>query len=329
MANSEARRFNYYISEILPHATAYDFADKETAIGQHITYMIDRLSSMFKWTGLPDTVPQRSLELYLMISGHCAFTNVDGAFYVFFGGIGGEPDVYYMPTTYVVANPALNLSRTFNIDKDCIVIPNDTMYLGLMPMLTKYGTMLAESELTLDMDNINTRIFDLITTPDDRTKAAAEEFLKQVRSGKLGVIADNKFLEGITTQPYGTGRDQSLTNIIEMIQYVKASEFNELGLNANYNMKRESLNTTESQMNNDALMPLIDDMLNCRKRACEKINAMYGLNIDVEFASAWRDNIIEQRAEIAEMIGATDVADDVEPDEIPVDDGGVDDEQNA
>lgn len=312
MANEE-RRFRYYLDSILPNATEYDFAEKQRAVGQHITYMLDRLSSMFKWTGLPDTIPQRSLELYLMVNGHCAFCEVNGEHYVFFGGLGGEPDVYYMPTKYVVANPALNLSKTFDINTDCIVIPNDTMYFGLIPMLTRYGTLMAESELTLDIANINTRIFDLITAPDDRTKAAAEEYLKKIREGKLGVIADNAFLDGINAQPYGNGRDNSITNIIELIQYVKASEFNELGLNANYNMKRESLNTSESQMNNDALMPLIDDMLNCRKRACEKINEMFGLNIDVEFASAWRDNIIEQNAEIAEMLSGTD--DKPEPDE--------------
>ena len=84
-----------------------------------------------------------------------------------------------------------------------------------------------------------------------------------------------------------------LTNLIESMQYYKASFFNELGLNANYNMKRESINSGESQLNNDALLPLIDDMLNNRKRCAEEVNKRFGTHITVGFASSWEDNQIE------------------------------------
>ena len=75
-----------------------------------------------------------------------------------------------------------------------------------------------------------------------------------------------------------------------MEQYLKASLLNELGLEANYNMKRESLNATEAQMGDDALQPLIDNMLKCRQEAAEKINEMFGTDISVEFNSAWEEN---------------------------------------
>ena len=84
-----------------------------------------------------------------------------------------------------------------------------------------------------------------------------------------------------------------LTDLIEERQYVKASFFNELGLNSNYNMKRESINSNESQLNDDMLHPLIDTMLAMRKEALEEVNAMFGTNITVEFNSAWADNEIE------------------------------------
>ena len=70
---------------------------------------------------------------------------------------------------------------------------------------------------------------------------------------------------------------------------MKASLLGELGLNANFNMKRERINTAESELNQDALLPLVDDMLAMRKKACEDINAMYGLNIDVEKNSSWKE----------------------------------------
>ena len=61
-------------------------------------------------------------------------------------------------------------------------------------------------------------------------------------------------------------------------------------------MKRESLNTSESQMNNDALLPLVDDMLKCRERAVEKVNEMFGTDISVALSSSWEDN--EQEIEL-------------------------------
>ena len=49
-------------------------------------------------------------------------------------------------------------------------------------------------------------------------------------------------------------------------------------------------------MNEDALLPLVDDMLKCRKDGLEKINKMYGTNITVDLSSSWkevRDSIVD------------------------------------
>ena len=273
---------------------SYDVKDKNKCTDQFIVYMLNRCQAMFEWSGLPDTVPERSLELYLQIYGHCCFTSVDNNYYVFYGGLGGEPDAYYMPTIYTVANPALNYTANLKINEECIVIPDDTMYMGLMPIFDRYAKQMTETELSLHIATINSRIIDLITAPDDKSKMSAEKYLQDVIDGKLGIIAENAFLDGIRAQPYGsTSNSNNITNLIELMQYQKASWWNEIGLNANYNMKRESLNSAESQLNNDSLLPLVDDMLNCRKKAAEKINDLYGLEISVDLASSWEDNLIE------------------------------------
>ena len=58
-------------------------------------------------------------------------------------------------------------------------------------------------------------------------------------------------------------------------------------------MKRESLNSTESQLNDDALMPFIDDMIANREEGLDQFNKMFGTNIKVKKSSAWMDNQIE------------------------------------
>ena len=60
-------------------------------------------------------------------------------------------------------------------------------------------------------------------------------------------------------------------------------------------MKRESINSNESQLNDDMLHPLIDDMLRERKEGIDRVNALFGLNIKVDFASAWLENEKEEQ----------------------------------
>jgi hypothetical protein len=55
-------------------------------------------------------------------------------------------------------------------------------------------------------------------------------------------------------------------------------------------MKRESINSGESQLNNDALLPLVDNMLKCRQEGFDRVNEKYGTNIKVELNSSWQYN---------------------------------------
>ena len=290
MGTNFPKIFERYIKGILPSVSPYSFEDKDRAISQKIAYMLNRTQSMFRWSGLPDSVPQRVLELYLQVNGNVCWYEHEGTLHVFTGSLGGTPDVYYMPTVCVISNPALQLSKTLKIGEECVVMPNDSLYIGMLPMFTQYATSMAETDLSLDIAAVNSRIVDLVSAPDDRTKNAAEEFFRQIRAGRPGVIAENAFLDGIKAQPYGTTGHSTITDLIELLQYQKASWYNELGLNANYNMKRESLNSAESQLNDDVLLPLVDDMLRMRKLYAEKVNEMYGTEISVELASAWEDN---------------------------------------
>ena len=300
----------------------YDFQDKTRATWYHISQMLIRTQSMFEYKGLPDSIPARHLEVMLQTRGHVAFYHTNGELYVFIGGLGGEPNVYYMPTVYTISNPALGISKNLKIGEDCIVMPSDSLYQGLMPILSHYATGITENELSMRCALINTRIVDLVSAQDDRTAESARIYFKQIEDGNLDVIAETAFIEGLKAQPYGSaGNTGILTDLIEMEQYWKASVFNELGLNANYNMKRESLNSAESQLNNDALLPLVDDMLKCRREALEKVNDMFGTDISVDFASSWKQNLEEAEAELEQIApGASVPVDDIISPEEPGED---------
>ena len=286
--------YSYYFDKFV--GKLYDFNDKELAVRNYVAYMLDRTQRIFEYKRLPDTIPQRMLEFLLQINGFACFGKRGEDLYAFYGGLGGEPDAYYRPTVCVVANPYLKFNKTFKIGEDCVIMRNDSLLYGLLPLFQRYATAMAENDISFRLSSVNTRIEFLLSAPDDATKAAAEKFLKDIEEGKQGVIASNEFLEGIKAQEVGRSM-RTFTDLIEYQQYLKASWFNEIGLNANYNMKREKLSTTESQMNNDALLPLVEDMLEQRRLALEQINEMFGTNISVDFASSWEKLLKEFEAE--------------------------------
>lgn len=286
-------------------STPYDFKNQRKLVRDHMEYMLTRTTRMFEYDGLPETIPSYILETYLQMNGMvCIFKEKD-MLYASFGGWGGEPNEYYIPTQFVVANPYLNIFKTFTNGVDCVIIRNDSEYKGLRSMFQRYATALATNDVSMILANINTRIISLIEAPDDKTKASAEEYLRKIQRGDMGIVASNAFLEGLKTSPFaGTNASSIITQLIELQQYYKASWYNELGLQANYNMKREAINSNESQLNEDALVPLIDDMLMSRQEGFAEVERLFGVKIDVSYGSVWEENEQERDMSLFDEMNA-------------------------
>ena len=258
---------------------------KNISLENEITY--NKTMAMFKYHNLPDTIPCYELENLLQKNGFACVAQVEGSLYAFDGGLGGEPNVYYRPTICTVANPALKLTRDFEIDKDCVIVKNDSNMVGLSHTIAKYNTLLAENEITMLIALINSRMNIIFSGADSATKASAEQYLNMIVQGKLGVISDNAFLESLKIQIGSTNRNNVFEDLIRLNQYLKAGLNNAIGLNSNSAMKKERLITAEIDVNNTALYPMVDDMLECRRIAIEKINAMFETDISVELNSSW------------------------------------------
>lgn len=289
-----------FYSDLIPE---FDILDKKQNFRKYVLMFLRITNRIFKYTGLPDTIPARTLEKLLQMKGVIFFYKTNPAFsaaspeklgdglYVFTGGYGGEENVYYEPTIANISNPCCpDIPLNLEIGKDCCVMWNDSFRQGLLPIIQKYAFLMVESDISILDAEYNLRIQSLIQASDDRTRASAELWLQQVIAGKPGIIA-GKSLDpetALATKPFATGgQTNAMSQLIEMHQYLKASFLNEIGLNANYNMKRERINSAESELNNDGLLPLVDDMLREREDALVKINEMFGMDIKVEKASAW------------------------------------------
>lgn len=264
-------------------------------------YMYARLQQMFSYKNLPDTIPSEMFEYYLLSGGLCFIMEHEGDLYAFQGGLGGEPDAYYRPTKFTVANPALKMSKVCDIKTDGILCKNDKMWMGLDALVSRYAYLMATNLITLNVVDIMLRCIALLSAPDDKTKKSAEIYLDKLVKGELGVIGDNPFFEGIKLQTLPSSNGSYLTQFIELHQYYKGSFYNEIGLNANFNMKREAIGKGEASLSQDSLLPLCDSMLECRIENVKRINEKYGTKIEVDYSSAWKDNQTESKFELIKL----------------------------
>lgn len=268
--------------------------DKQTVFDYYCKYTLTRTQSMFVYENLPETIPMKWLEYYLQVNGSCCIAEVNGNLYALLGNAGGEPDEYYQSTKYIVANPALELSKSYTIGEDCVLCKNDFMGIGLVPLVSRYCGLMSENVLTIRQSDISMRNLFMLSAPDDDTYQSTKHFLDELEQGRLAVVGDSAFFDGVKMQSNSHGTGDYMIQFIELQQYLRGSLYNELGLNANFNMKREALSGEELAMNDDALMPLIDDMLKRRREFVGQVNDMFGLNISVDYGSTWQSNVAEK-----------------------------------
>ena len=273
--------------------------NKTMLIDSYFKYMMAKTINMFEYENLPDTIPQRELELLLQIARFviwCKDKKSDNLF-VFYGGLGGMPNEYYQPTQAIVSNPYLRFTSVLDLEEfnkkgNCVVGWNDKLHIGLYPLNMRYSSLLAETDLTLKYQLVNMRFMNILTADDDTLKESVQTMFENVENGTgFGVIVSEQFMQQSklgSIETSNTSKNAQLKDVIEVKQYLMGSWYNELGLNANYNMKREAINESESDLNEDALLPLIDDMFESRKKMCDEVNKMFGTNISVKISSSWQ-----------------------------------------
>ena len=266
----------------------YDYKAKTRNVNNMISYMFAKTLSMFEYQGLPETIPQRELERLLQTYGYAFITEVNGELYAMAGSLAGtEKDPYGQPTEITINNVALNFNKTLNLKADGVLICNDDVRIGLVPLFEKGSTLLAENDVNMVMWGINSRIQKLISAPDDKSRESAELYIKKIIDGDLSIIADNALFDGVKMQAQTSSSVAGVQQMIEYHQFVKSNLYNEIGLSSNFNMKRERLISSEVDQAEDSLFPFVYNMMENRNFGIAAINEMFGLNITVDFGSVW------------------------------------------
>lgn len=265
----------------------------------YFNLLTNKVASMFIWQNLPETIDQRYLEFSLLLGGKVCWFKDNDKLYCLSGNIGGEPNVYYEPTEFIIANPVLgskqlkvrNKDGSSSIESlDGILMANSDIDFeskavkgGLYSLIYQTAGLLADNISSLNIAQLNSRISILYTADSEAQARTGEAVLQEVYKGKPYKILQQDIVEKINANPVAAaGQNNTLMSLIEAHQYILAQFFQEIGISANYNMKRERLNTAEVEMNNGALDINIFSMLKNRQEAVALINEKFGTNISVD-----------------------------------------------
>lgn len=278
----------------------------------YFNMLYDKVSNMFVWENLPKSIDVNYLNRCLFLKGHCAFFKLNGNFYVASGGFAGDPNAYYMPSQYIIANPTLG-SHTFTINKDCIILYNsakDIQYNdfplllvergGLYSLIYRTAILLSDNECSINVAQKNSRFFAFASADTENAYKSVSEVFKKIYNGEGFAIAKSDIASTISISPLAMGGGSvspTLQTLIDIQQYFLAQFYHAIGVNSNFNMKKERLVTDEIAVNDTATEVNINSMLEMRENNVQSLNNLFNLNCKVVLSDIWKQKTIEKTEE--------------------------------
>lgn len=284
----------------------------------YFNMLYDKVSNMFVWENLPPSVDINYLNRCLFLKGHCAFFKLNDNFYVASGDFTGEPNEYYRPSQYIIANPVLG-SHTFTINKDCVILYNsakDIQYNdfpilsvargGLYSLIYRTAILLSDNECSINVAQKNSRFFAFASADTENAYKSVSEVFKKIYNGDGFAIAKSDIASTIEISPLATGGGSvspTLQTLIDIQQYFLAQFYHAIGVNSNFNMKKERLVSDEIAVNDTTTEVNINAMLKMRENNVQSLNNLFNLNCAVVLSDVWNQKTIEKSDEKAEMEG--------------------------
>ena len=232
-------------------------------------------------------------KLNLILNGQICITDFKDKLYACIGNRGGSPNEYYLPSRFIIANPILG-SKEVQIGKDGVVIYNTKIdkYVwtgtgpifasGLCDYIAQTATILADNIISINCVQVNTRVSTFFIADSESQALEGEATLKKMYAGCPYLILKSDILEKLNVNPVNAAAaSQNITELIELNNFVISSFFQNIGIRANNNMKRERLVTDEVEAQNDYLEINVLEFLAPWQDGLDEVNKMYGTSLKV------------------------------------------------
>ncbi len=268
----------------------YPISDNSSSYLTYFYQLKEMAINRWKWKNLPDTVDERFIELILFEYGKVLFFN--------------EPDIGYLALTCwtggtwdIYRNPILRQAYATNgfqarrDNKDSVIIYNNYLRQPTMLYINEFAKRLTNIQRTIDI-NLHAQKTPITISCDEDQRLSYLNAYKNYNGNTPVILGDKSFnLDGIkvlnTGAPYLVGDLQKAFSF----EWNRALTF--LGIENSGEEKKERKITGEIESNLGDVFANRKIELKARKQACEMINRMFGLDIDVEFDSMFLENYLD------------------------------------
>ncbi len=275
----------------------YDLTDKETSLFDFYQQTLNKSLRIFTYTELP--VPEIEFERQLQENGYTVVFKYQDKIYCNSGSLTGhEKSPYSEPTQATINIPALNLSKTFDLESEAVLVKSDFLQVGLKPLILSKGTQIIENRLTMYLKNVLGRAPFTITANSDKSILSAQTFITKLVSGDLAVIAEDSFLKDVDVNSLNQTGQTTMQDLITYQTYLYGQLYSELGLPGLTHEKPERMVTSEIESQQATIRPLVDNMLECRQKGIKQMNKLFNGNTNVELDSVWNNIKQKQESEV-------------------------------
>lgn len=239
--------------------------------------------NMFEWRNLPPTVDERFLELTLYEKGYCLYFNDEVVGNLALTcTIGGMLDVYRIPTERRAF--AVNGYNKICTSQDSVLIFNNYLHTPTILTIELFARRLYEIERTIDV-NVKAQKTPTLVLASEQQRLTMINLYMQYDGNEPFIFGDKDMeFDGIkclkTDAPY----------VADKLQVLKHQIWNEAltfcGIENSNQDKKERLVADEVGSNYGNIEAQRNVMLNARRQAADKINRMFGTNIEVGFRSS-------------------------------------------
>ena len=253
--------------------------------------LFSKLTNMFVFENMPETMDKRILDFSLLINGNCGILRDKkrGLINVYGNFGGGEVTIYNLNSKYTWS--IVGLSGVNEIGKDIVVGKNDQNYFGCGFLISKYADLLSAIDTSIKICVVNSRLTNIISASDDIAQKAVESAMTKILDGEFACVLDEmnalSSVGGIhATELFNHANSTQMLQSLYIAKESTLCEFyNEIGIALKNKDKKAQVNTSEIEDYDQMSQIRIDDMLRCREQMCEEINNMFGTNISVHLNS--------------------------------------------
>lgn len=273
---------------------------------QYLNRLTELSISMFEWKNLPPTVDQRYIELRLFNTPAVVYFNDPDIGNLCLDCIAqGEFDVYGNPSVRRAYSSYNHYNRRDLTDDNSVIIWNNYIHTNTLATIRMYAQRLANLERIIDV-NANAQKTPVLIQATEKQRLTMTNVYKEYDGNSPVIFGDkNLDIQGIkvlkTDAPF----------VCDKLYTLKTQYWNEaltyLGISNINVQKKERLITDEVTRNEGGTVASRYSRLETRRIAVDKINAMFGTNIEVDYREDFQqvDNDIIPDEAGADTIGGT------------------------